>query len=352
MLIRCQQCQALFSLQDGVAGGAGSFQVECGRCMNVFAATAPHGVKTPPPQPPVTPAPGAAEPGALERKAAGDALAHALKPRRPGDEPPRSAPKKRGIWPWLAALAALGGLAFFATRVHLGGISSASQKRIEQAHQKLLQDDLVSLQESALLLTEAARRSPGEARPEAERAFAALLQAGTHQDLARRIQAAIPSAPASAAAVLLQEKVSHVGSELRLVQAGLAMAKVALEEDREDPVALRALALHAALTGTPEKGTPLLEQAARLMPGDPWNSYTRAALLLSAPPSRESQDGALAALAAAQKSEPRLLRAQVEAAAIALDRGEAGPARQGLTHVLQENPKHERARRLLSLLPP
>jgi hypothetical protein len=248
---------------------------------------------------------------------------------------------------------ALGALAFVATRAHLGGVSRASQARIERAQQKLLRDDLASLQESTALFTEAARLSPGEARPEAERAFALLLQAATHQDLARRIQTAIQSPPAGAAAPpqLLQEKMPHVGSELRLVQEGLAAARAALEDDREDPVALRALALHAALTGASDKGEQPLEQAARLSPGDPWISYTRAALLLSGQPSREKQDGALAALAVARQTEPRMLRAKVEVAAISLDRGEAGPARLVFSQVLQENPKHERAQRLLSLLP-
>jgi predicted Zn finger-like uncharacterized protein len=352
MLIRCQQCQALFSLQDGVAGAAGSFKVECGRCRHVFEISAAQGLKTPPPQHPVTPAPGATVPGALERKAAGDALARALKPRRPGGEPPP--PPRRRVWPWLAGVLALGALAFVSTRAHLGGVSRASQARIERAQQKLLRDDLASLQESTALFTEAARLSPGEARPEAERAFALLLQAATHQDLARRIQTAIQSPPAGAAAPpqLLQEKVPHVGSELRLVQEGLAAARAALEDDREDPVALRALALHAALTGASDKGAQPLEQAARLSPGDPWISYTRAALLLSGQPSREKQDGALAALAVARQTEPRMLRAQVEVASISLDRGEAGPARLVFSKVLQENPKHERAQRLLSLLPP
>jgi predicted Zn finger-like uncharacterized protein len=351
MLIRCQQCQALFSLQDGVAGAAGNFQVQCGRCLHVFEASAPPGLKTPPPQHPVTPAPGAADPGALERKAAADALARALKPRRPGDElaPPQ---RKLRVWPWLLSAVVITALAFATTRAHLGGVSRESQARIERAHQKLLRDDLASLQESVALFTEAARLSPGEARPEAERAFVLLLEAATHQDLARRIQAAIQSAPAGAApAQLLQEKVPHVGSELRLVQEGLAAARAALEDDREDAVALRALALHAALTGAPEKGVQPLEQAARLTPADPWISFTRAALLLSGQPSREKQDGALAALAVARQAEPRMLRAQVEVAAISLDRGEAGPARLAFSQVLQENPRHERAQKLLSLLP-
>jgi len=332
MLIRCQRCQALFSLQDGVAGPAGSFKVECGRCLNVFET--------------------AAMPGALERKAAADALARALKPRRPGDEPALPVRKRRD-WPWLAGVVALGVLAFVFTRARMSGLSRESEARIERAHQLLLRDDLESLQESAAVFTEAARLSPGQARPEAERAFALLLQAATHADLARRIQAAIDALPAGAASSpeMLQEKLPHVGSQLRLSQEGLAAAKAALDDDGEDAVALRAMALHAALAGAPEKGAQQLELAAKLLPGDPWMAWTRAALLLAGPPSPEKQNGALAALAAARQAEPRMLRAQVEVAAISFDRGEAGPARLSLNQVLKENPRHERAQRLLSFLP-
>ena len=64
-----------------------------------------------------------------------------------------------------------------------------------------------------------------------------------------------------------------------------------------------------------------------------------------------AQDRAAAALSAAKRAEPRLLRAQVDAAALALDRRDLAAARQDLHDVLEVNPKHERAKRLLSLLP-
>ncbi len=111
------------------------------------------------------------------------------------------------------------------------------------------------------------------------------------------------------------------------------------------------MALHAALTDSPDKGTAPLLQAEKLAPKDPWNSYTRALLSLSGPPARAKQDRALAALALARQASPHMLRAQVEVAAISVDRQEAGPARLGLNQVLQENPAHDRAKRLLSLLP-
>jgi len=355
MLIRCRQCQALFSLQDGAAGTARSFKVECGRCLNVFdaAAAIQKPEKTPPPQQRlITPAPKAADPAVLERTATPGELAQALRPRRPGDEelrPPAKAGRRAALW--IVAGIALAALAFGVTRLHLGGLSRAANQRMEKAREKLLRDDLVDLQEAAGLFTEAARLSPGEPQPEAERAFALLLQAATHKDLADRIDAAVRGAPPDEAARLLQEKVPHLRAQLRLLQEGLAAARAALEEDAGDEVALRALALHAAVAGTPEKGAQPLEQALQHAPEDAWSSWTRAALLVSGPPSREAQDRALAALAVAQKAEPRMLRAQVEVAAISIDRGESGPARTLLTQVLQANPRHERAQRLLALLP-
>jgi predicted Zn finger-like uncharacterized protein len=55
MLIRCERCGALFSLQDGVAASGARVEVQCGRCLAVFDAT---GVsKAPPVPPPPDPAP-------------------------------------------------------------------------------------------------------------------------------------------------------------------------------------------------------------------------------------------------------------------------------------------------------
>ena len=162
--------------------------------------------------------------------------------------------------------------------------------------------------------------APGEAGPEGERAFALLLQAAAQKDLAGRVS-------------------KDEGEELtrkatRSMQEGLAAAKAAVEDDREDPFALRAMALHAALAGAPELGLVSLHRAEIVSPQDPWIAWTRAAL------------------AVAGQAEPRMLRAQVDVAAISLDRQEPGPARDVLTKVLKENPQHERAKRLLSLLPP
>ena len=60
-------------------------------------------------------------------------------------------------------------------------------------------------------------------------------------------------------------------------------------------------------------------------------------------------DEVLSALAVVRQAEPRFLRAQVDAAEVALDRQELQASRQGLLKVLEENPKHERARALLIL---
>jgi predicted Zn finger-like uncharacterized protein len=351
MLIRCRKCQALFSLQDGVAGVGAGFQVECGRCLEVFQAGAPPKpapvdpeARTPLQVRPTPPASKPAPPGAVERKTSGEELAKALKPRRPEDDRAREKELGRitlrrgrtalavGI---LAGLLALG-IAALVMRSRLGGLSPEAAARVERARQRLLRDDSASLEQAGALFTEAARLAPGAAMPEAERAFALLLQAAAHNDLAGRVEDA-------------QEREAHARNATRLLQDGVAMAKAALDDDAEDPAALRALALHAAITGEQDRG--LLQRAGQRAPQDPWVAYTRAAQALAGAPSRAKQDRALAALTQARQAEPRMLRAQVDAAAISIDRQETGPARDLLTRVLQENPQHERARKLLSLLP-
>ena len=327
MLIRCQSCQALFSLQDGVAAAGVGFKVECGRCLNVFEANAPPRIlperaNTPTVQRPVPPDPGLGTPSR-------DTLGRVSR---------EGVPKKRrtGLWVAVGAVVALG-IALLA-ELGLGGLPRRAQERIEKARLLLLRDDRTSLEQATALFTEAARMAPGEAGPEGERAFALLLQAAAQKDLAGRVS-------------------KDEGEELtrkatRSMQEGLAAAKAAVEDDREDSFALRAMALHAALAGAPELGLVSLHRAEIVAPQDPWIAWTRAALALSGPPAREKQDRALAALAVAGQAEPRMLRAQVDVAAISLDRQEPDPARNVLTRVLKENPQHERAKRLLSLLPP
>jgi predicted Zn finger-like uncharacterized protein len=99
VLIRCQQCQALFSLQDGVAGAAGTFQVECGRCHAVFDAAAPQRHQ------PMPPVPRAAHPEVLELSAVEAELTRVLEP---GEDDPRLPARRRRRRLWLlAALAVL-----------------------------------------------------------------------------------------------------------------------------------------------------------------------------------------------------------------------------------------------------
>src|SRR5205814_2337002 len=220
-------------------------KVECGRCALVFEATAPAKVEMPP-QTPATPVPRASDPGALERRASADELARALKPRRPGDSL-AVAPKRSPIW-----IVALGGLMLvgvgaLVTYARLGGLPAEAQARMEKARDRLLRDDSASLAQATALFTEAARLAPGESAPEAERAFALLLQAATHKDLASRIGALLKENPPEPDR-LAQEREQHALAATRRMQEGLAAARAALEDDEQDPVALRATALHAALT--------------------------------------------------------------------------------------------------------
>lgn len=367
MLIRCTRCQALFSLQDGVTATGTAFQVVCGRCLLRFAATP----SAPPQKEPASKAHVAAvaapprppDPGVLERKAQADVLAKALRPRRPEDE--RSdlerellevAQRRRRRIRWglgalgLAALALL----VLGLRARFFAVPRAAMERVEQARELLLRDDQQSLQQAIELFTEAAKMAAGEAMPEGERGFAMLLSAAARKDLAERLEterlsvaARAASAPADQraqleqqVAQLAQEREENTREATRLSQTGVAAAKAALSEDAQDPAALRAVALHGALIGGSDRAA--LE---RIGTQDGW------ALLVKALAERKSPDAALAALALARQAEPRLLRAQVETAAISMDRQEQGTAREELARVLQQNPKHERARRMLLLLP-
>ena len=65
-----------------------------------------------------------------------------------------------------------------------------------------------------------------------------------------------------------------------------------------------------------------------------------------------ARDRAIQALSAARQAEPRLLRVDVDLAGFAIDGGDPAGARVLLQRVLRSNPQHERARRMLSLLPP
>jgi hypothetical protein len=212
------------------------------------------------------------------------------------------------------------------------GMPGEVEEKIEQGREKLLLDDAKSLQEATKLFTEAARASPGHAVPEAERAFALLLQAGAHKDMAARLAQHDEEARAAS----------------RLLQQGAAAARQAMADDRGAPAALRAIALAEALSGEAVPAAAHAEQAERAAPDDPWVLYAKAASAAAA----GSRDRAVQALSAARQVQPKLLRANVDLAGIALDGGDPGGARELLQRVLHDNPQHERARLMLSLLPP
>ncbi len=207
--------------------------------------------------------------------------------------------------------------------------------------QALLLDDDKSLEQAAALFGEAARLAPAY---QGDRAVALLLRGSAQQDLAERLEPLARGDPAVGA-----EREALLREGARLVQEGSAAAQAAVEQAPEEVAALRAMALAAALTsGNPARW---LDGAQRKAPGDALVAVARAAAALAGGRSGEAQDRALAALAAARVAEPRLLRAQVDAAALALDRGDLASARQGLQGVVEANSRHERAKRLLSLAP-
>jgi predicted Zn-dependent protease len=205
---------------------------------------------------------------------------------------------------------------------------------MRRGNEILLRDDTRSLQEATKLFTDAARAAPGQAVPEAARAFALLLQAKAHKDLAPRL----PEAQREE-----QEKVAA-----KLLQQGAAAAREALGEDQEAPAALRASALAEALHGKGVEAETHADQADRLAPGDAWTQYVKGASAAAA----HKRDRAVQALASARQLEPRMIRVDVDLAGISLESGDAAGARVLLERVLKENPKHERARRLLGTLPP
>jgi predicted Zn-dependent protease len=206
------------------------------------------------------------------------------------------------------------------------------EEKMRRGREILLRDDTRSLQEAAKLFTDAARASPGQAVPEAERAFALLLQAKAHMDLAPRLAAAQRAEQERAAAKLLQQ--------------GAAAAREALAEEQDAPAALRASALAEAINGKANEAEAHAEQADRAAPGDPWTLYVKGVSAAAA----HKRDRAVQALSAARQIEPRLIRVDVDLAGISLDSGDAAGARALLEKVLKENPRHDGARDLLSAI--
>jgi len=347
VLIECSRCRAVFSLQDGVAPKGSRFQVQCGRCGAVFETTA-----APKAQPAQEPAP--AEPSPAEADAPveeewspepAEAVVEADEPRdaplpAPPDFVPASlpvpaqAPRGGSRRLWVAGAVALAVAVAAAIVLYQRGLGSSAEERMRKGHEILLRDDTRSLQEATKLFTEAARASPGQAVPEAERAFALLLQAKAHKDLSLRVLAAQREEQEKTAAKLLQQ--------------GAAAAREALGEDQEAPAALRAAALAEAISGKPDQAEAHAEQADRAAPGDPWTLYVKAAAAAAG----QKRDRAVQALSAARQLEPRLLRVDVDLAAISLDSGDPAGAKALLEKVLRENPRHDRAKLMLAAISP
>lgn len=387
MLIRCDQCQALFSLQDGVVRGAPgpAFAVECGRCLAVFDAAVPKQAKAAFPNVPsgshqaVQSAP-FLEPGDAGRS---ENLERALKPKRPGDAPEEDpfaqemaqrAKRRRFLLFGLGGAAVLAVLVSFglALKSRFAALSAPAQAAMTQGRKALLQDDAASLALAAQHFSEAVRLAGGVAGPVAEHAYALLLLAGAHKDLADRLEAQGRDLNDQVAKLQLekaegwelkfqtlaaevkeidQERDPHVREATRLLAQGLAEARAAIETDPDEAAGHRAMALYNALSDAAERGRRFLDAAERLAPGHVHNAYVRAQLALAGAPSKEKQEQALSALAVVKTGEPLLLRAIYDTGAIEVDRQQFGPARQTLTGVLAKNPRHERARALLESLP-
>lgn len=352
MLIRCARCQAVFSIQEGLAGPVQrAFRVECGRCQAVFDAHAgqvPEAPRTPPPrrvptpvpfQRPVAPSLPATPPLTLERRATPEEMAE-LGPLRPAIYGPvaRQNPFTRGGAIAVGLLAVAGAAAMFL----FGRPRGDPRAKADQAMEALLLDDDKSLERAAALFAEAARFRPAA---EADRALTLLLRGSAQQDIAERLEPIAGTDPAVAA-----EREGLLREGARLVQEGSAAAQAAVEQAPEDVPALRAMALASALTsGNPARW---LEPALRKAPDDALVQLVKAAAALAGGRGGEARDRALSSLEAARTAQPRLLRAQVDGAALALDRRDLAAARRGLQAVIEANPRHERAKRLLSLAPP
>jgi len=355
VLLRCARCQAVYSVQDGLTGPVQrTFSVECGRCMAVFATNSAHlpdnsrtapprRISTPPLQKPVMalPATVVASNGHRSGDDNGDlgALHH------PAIYGPvaRHNPLTRGGGIALAVIV-------LATLVALLVLNHPRIPReaatvAEQARAALLLDDDASLDRAASLFGEASRLAHGVASFEGERAFALLLRGAAKRDVAERLDPWSRGDPAIAT-----EREVGLRDGARLIQEGLTVANAALDHDGADLAAQRSVALAAALTtGNPRS---LLDTARRSAGDDPLLTLVRATAELAGGRDGAAQERAATELGAAKRAEPRLLRAQVDAAALALDRLDLAAARQDLQAVLEANPRHERAKRLLSLVPP
>jgi predicted Zn finger-like uncharacterized protein len=313
LLIECSQCHAIFSLQDSVAVGGTPLRVQCGRCLAVFTAS---------------PTPTRAEPA--PEQPPGPVLAEA---NVVGSVSPKNRQWNRRNLARLS-VAALALILATGIALYRRGLPREARDNLRQGREKLLLDDTASLQEATRLFTDALRAAPGRAEVEAERALALLLQAGAYKDLAARLPP--------------EEREAQERRASKLLQEGSAAARQAMADDPSAPSALRTMALAEALSGAAGLAAARVEEAARAAPGEPWVLYAKAVAAAAG----GARDRAVQALSAARQAEPRLLRAEVDLAGFAMDGGDPTGARELLQRVLRENPRHDRARRMLSLLPP
>jgi predicted Zn finger-like uncharacterized protein len=323
--IRCHNCQAVFSLQDGIFGAGGRVPVQCGRCLSVFETVVV------PPTPPPPPA------DAWERAPQRPEPEMAQPPAGSGSAGDPAAGGEAGRARWLRWTAVLTGAAVLAAagvaiRGRVAALPREVAAKVEQGRERMLRDDARSLDEAARLFTEAVRIAPGEPTPEAERGFALLLQAAAHKDLSERVPPA--------------ERDEETRLAARFLQQGTAAAKQAFAESERDVPALRALALSEAIAGDADRAVEHARRASALSPDDPWTLWVQAA----AAKAGKASDRALDALSRLGASHPNLLRAQVDLGAMLADRGDPAAAREILRRVAGANPQHERARRILRQL--
>jgi len=105
--------------------------------------------------------------------------------------------------------------------------------------------------------------------------------------------------------------------------------------------------LAEAVSGTPEPAAAHAEQAERAAPGDPWALYAKAAAAAAG----RSRDRAVQALSRPGRRSRGCSGRTSTWPALPSTVATPGCARV-LQRVLRNNPQHERARRMLSLLPP
>ncbi|HWE26295.1 MAG TPA: MJ0042-type zinc finger domain-containing protein, partial [Myxococcales bacterium] len=273
MLVRCARCQAVFSVQDGLAGPVQrTFSVECGRCLLVFEASSAHAgdgprtatprrISTPPPSKQMSLALPAVSAAVNGRRVVGDDGGE-LATLRPAIYGPvaRHNPLTRGGAIALATVVIAALIAVFV--LNRPRVPNEALTIAEQARAALLLDDDHSLERAASLFAEASRLARGAVSYEGDRAFALLLRGAAKRDVAEHLD---PLARGDAVVDAGREAALREGA--RLIQEGASAANAALQRDGGDAAAQRSLALAAALTsGNPRTW---LEEAARTDGDDP-----------------------------------------------------------------------------------